>query len=301
MKKVGITNKFFIYQESNKPCMTVGPTETLQFESEDCFHNLLDNENIVKSELLAKGVVINPSTGPVYVEGAMPGDTLKIHIDDIELLSDFGTMALIAEEFGALAKFIDKEQTVRVPIVDGVLHFFGGKLKLPVQPMVGVMAVTPKGAGIPTSTPGTHGGNMDCKYLTKGTTLYLPVAVEGALLGMGDVHALQGDGEVAAAVEVPGRITVTLELIKGRHEEWPVLETKDTWYVLTSALTTDEANVAAVGAMGDFLVKRGGGYSKEEWVMLLGVVGNLENCQIADPKLTARFGMPKSVAKDIVF
>ena len=301
MKKVDIKHKFFYYDEAEEPVMHVKSGDQIQFESEDCFQNLLTDESVVKSDLLKKGVIINPSNGPVYVDGAKPGDTLKVHIDDIELTDRYGTMALIAEEFGVLGKYFEKEETVKVPIIDGIAEFFGGKVKIPVKPMVGVLAVTPKGDAAPTSTPGTYGGNMHCKYINKGTTLYLPVAVEGALLGMGDVHALQGDGEVLASLECPAKITVTIEVIPGRQEQWPVLETEDCWYVLTSGEDIDEANPLALEAMAEFLIKRGAGLDKIEWLMMMGIVGNIEICQIVDPKQTARFGMPKSIAGDIRF
>lgn len=301
MHKLDISKKFFFYQESNEPVLHIDSGETVEFSSEDCFQNLLTGPEVVKSELLQKGVIINPSTGPVYVNGAEPGDTLKVHIDDIRMLDGYGTMALIAEEFGVLGKYFDKEETVKVPVVDGYAHFFGGRVKLPIRLMVGVLAVTPKGYAAPTSTPGTYGGNMDCKLLNKGTDLYLPVAVDGALLGMGDVHALQGDGEILASVEVPAAIAVTVELIKGRQEKWPVLETEDAWYVLASGEDLNSANPEALDGMAQFLIKRGGGFTKEEWLMLMGVAGNLEICQIADPWMTARFKMPKSLTGDLKF
>lgn len=301
MKHVEKTNKFFVYEESNKPVMSIDPGETIAFSSEDCFQNLLVDEKVVKSDLLKKNVIINPSSGPVYVNGAEPGDTLKVHIDDIRLDDDHGTLAIIAEEFGVLSKYFDHEETIKVPVKDGVADFFNGKLKVPTRPMAGVIAVTPKGYGAPTSTPGTYGGNMDCKLLNKGTNLYLPVTVEGALLGMGDVHALQGDGEVLASIECPATITVTVELIKGRQEKWPVLETDDTWYVICSGDDMDEADNYALEAMAEFLGKRTGKYSQKEWIILMGVIGNLEICEIADPKLAARFGMPKYADENLKF
>ena len=142
---------------------------------------------------------------------------------------------------------------------------------------------------------------MDCKHLGIGTTLYLPVEVPGALLGMGDVHALQGDGEVPAALEVSGAITVTIDLIKGRQEKWPVLETDDAWYVLATGDTINEANPDAMEGMAEFLIKRGGGFSNIEWMILLGMAGDLEVCQVPNPRMTARYRMPKSVAKNITF
>lgn len=300
MKTIDMSKKFFFYQESNQPVLTITPGETVEFASEDCFQNLLTDKN-VKSDLLREGVIINPSTGPVYVEGAMPGDTLKVHIDAIRMLDGFGTMALIAEEFGVLGKYFDKEETVKVPIKDGIASFFDGRVQLPIKPMVGVLAVTPKGYAAPTSTPGTYGGNMDCKLLNAGTTLYLPVAVEGALLGMGDVHALQGDGEILASLEVPAAVKVTVELIKGKQEKWPVLETEDAWYVLASGEDLNSANPEAIDGMAQFLIKRGGPFSKEEWLMMMGIAGDLEICQIADPWMTARFRMPKSMTGALTF
>ena len=301
MKHVDKNKKFFVYEEHNHPVMHIDSGETVAFSSEDCFQNLLTDESIVKTDLLKQNVIINPSTGPVYVNGAMPGDTLKIHIDDIRLDDDYGSLALIAEEFGVLGKYFDKEETIKVPVKDGYATFFGGKVKIPTRPMAGVIAVTPKGYGASTSTPGTYGGNMDCKLLTKGANLFLPVSVEGALLGMGDVHAPQGDGEVLASIECPGTITVTVDLIKGRQEKWPVLETEDKWYVICSGDDMDEADNYALEAMAEFLKKRTGKYTAKEWLVLMGVVGDLEICEIADPKLAARFGMPKYLDADLTF
>lgn len=301
MKHVNEQQTFFYFHDQNKPVMTMEPGETISFSNEDCFHNLLTDETKLKSELVTKGVIINPTTGPVYVNGAMPGDTLKVHVDNVEVVGGYGTMAVNKADFGVVGDYVDEEQTMRVPIVDGEAVLFGGKLRLPVRLMVGVLGVTPKGKFISTLQPGDFGGNMDCKLLRKGTTLYLPVAVEGALLAMGDVHALQADGEMPCALEVPGKITVTVELIKNRSEAWPALETDDAWYVLTSAPTADEANRLAVRAMADFLVKRSAEYTPTEWAVLLGMAGDLEICQIADPWPTSRYKMPKSITKNMVF
>lgn len=301
MKHVEKTNKFFIYEESNKPVMSIDPGETISFSSEDCFQNLLTDCSIVKTDLLNKGITINPSSGPVYVNGAMPGDTLKVHIDDIQLDDQYGTLAIIAEEFGVLGKYFDKEETIKVDLTDGVAKFFDGKANLKIRPMVGVLAVTPKGYGAPTSTPGTYGGNMDCKLINKGTTLYLPVSVEGALLGMGDIHALQSDGEILAAVECPGTITVTVDLIKDRHEEWPVLETDDAFYVICSGDDIDEANNYALIAMAEFLGKRTEKFTQKEWIVLMGIIGDLQICEIADPKMASRFRIPKFLDENLKF
>lgn len=301
MKKVDESKQFFYFDEKNEPALYVKPGETVEFTGQDCWQNLLTDETVLKSQLLEKGVLINPINGPVYVEGAMPGDTLKIHIDDISLIDDYGRMAFYNPDLGILGQFFDKEESVKVPIVDGVAELFDGRVKLPIKPMLGVISTTPAGEAISSMSGGHCGGNMDCKHLCAGSTIYLPVHVPGGLLGVGDIHALQGDGEVPAALEIPGKATVTIELIKGRQEEWPVLETDDAWYVIATEDNITEACFKAMEGIAAFLTKRGGGFTKMEWLILLAMAGDLEVCQVPNPRMTARYRMPKTMADKITF
>ena len=142
---------------------------------------------------------------------------------------------------------------------------------------------------------------MDCKYIMAGSTIYLPVEVAGGMLGIGDLHALQGDGEVPAGLEVPGKVTVTVNVIKQRREDWPVLETDDAWYVIATEDDMTKACDSAMEGMGKFLIRRGGGFDNVDWMVLMGMVGDLECCQVPNPRMTARYRMPKDVAKEINF
>ena len=301
MKRIADTQYILNFDENNPPVARVSSGETIVFSCMDCFHNQMDSASVLKSNLLQDGMVINPVAGPVYIEGAMPGDTLKVRLDDVEITRDFGTFSINQFDFRAVKQHITEEEGAAIPIEDGFVNLFDGKLQLPVRLNVGVLGVAPKGEPISTLQPGAFGGNLDCKHFTKGTTMYLPVFVEGALLAAGDIHALQSDGEMPCALEVPGNITVTVELIKGRQEAWPVLETDDAWYVITAALTSDEANMTAAGAMADFLVRRSDMYEPKEWAILLAMAGDLEICQVANPWVAIRYKMPKSVTKDMVF
>lgn len=161
--------------------------------------------------------------------------------------------------------------------------------------MIGVIGTAPETADIPCGTPGRHGGNMDTKLIRKGNTLYLPVFIEGAKLAMGDLHAVMGDGEVSiCGLEVPGVVTVTVDVIKGKQEEWPVLETADAWYVLASGKDLDEAADFAMTGMLKFLQDRLP-LGKNDIISLLSITGNLEISQIVDPLKTVRMSIPKYV------
>jgi amidase len=301
MKKVNENSQFLVFDAKNKPALQVRAGESVQFTCQDCWHNKLIDENDKKSELLATGLQLNPVNGPVYVEGAMPGDTLKIKINDISIIGTRGGMAFNIPDLGVLGQFFEKEETVFVPIEDGMVSLCDGRVKVEAKPMIGVISTTPADEPISSMSGGRCGGNIDCKHLTAGTTIYLPVEVPGALLGIGDLHALQGDGEVPAGLEIEGTVDVTIEVIKGHQEDWPVLETDDAWYVIATEDDMTKACESAMVGIGNFLTKRGAGYSNLDWMVLIGMVGDLEVCQIPNPRMTARYRIPKSVADKIEF
>ncbi|MGI6117012.1 MAG: acetamidase/formamidase family protein [Bilifractor sp.] len=302
MKVVELDQSTPYFDKDLEPVCRINPGETIQMNSPDCWADKLTDENVLKTDLLASGLEMNPCAGPVYVNGAMPGDTLKIFVEDIEIPSHKGRLALISREFVAgLGRYLEKEdETVVVNIDDEGYADFFGKFKIKTNPMLGVLAVTPDTERVGTMWPGNFGGNLDCKLLTKGTTLYLPVQVPGALMIAGDCHGLQSDGEILASLEAQSRITLKVDVIKNRSEEWPVLETKDKWYLLSYAKTIDEANGIVLNAMANFLIKRGK-YSSSEWLAMMGVAGDLEICEIVDPLVGSRFGMPKSITGDLRF
>lgn len=302
MKEVTKQQSTPYYDKSLEPVCTIKPGETVIMNSPDCWADKLIDENVLKTDLLAAGLEMNPCAGPVYVEGAMPGDTLKITIEDIEIPSHKGRLALIAEEFVAgLGKYLEKpDETVVVDIDDEGYADFYGKFRVKINPMLGVLAVTPDSEPLGTLWPGNFGGNMDCKLVTKGTVVYLPVQIPGAGLIAGDCHALQSDGEILASLECESRSTLKVELIKGKSEPWPVIEKEDKWYVFCAAETMDKAIELALNTMAQFLIKRGI-YSNREWLSMMGVVGDLEICEVPDPIVAARFAMPKSITGTLVF
>ncbi|RFU61110.1 acetamidase/formamidase family protein [Peribacillus glennii] len=260
------------------------------FQTLDCFSNTITKEDEYFSSV--GWDQINPATGPLYIEGAEAGDILKVEILDIRI-EDQGVMA-VGPGMGVLGEIIKKEATRIIPIKDGKA-IFNEKLHLPIKPMIGVIGTAPPNEDIPTGTPGAHGGNMDCKKIAKGATLYLPVNVSGALLAMGDLHAIMGDGEIViCGLEIPGEVKVRVSVIKGETYPLPLLDDGEMVMTIVSAKTVDEAAKQATISMHSILVEKLG-MTIEEAGMFLSIGGDLKICQVVDPLMTARMELSKSV------
>lgn len=277
---------------SNEPIAHVESGATLTFVTRDCFNNQLQGACPVIDGL--DWDAINPATGPVYVEGAEPGDILKVKIEKLEL-ADCGTMAAIPEN-GVLGDLVKESVVKRVPVKDGIMEF-SSDIKLPCNPMIGVIGVAPAEGAIPCGEPGAHGGNMDNTKIAEGATLYFPVFHKGALLAMGDVHAGMGDGEImVTGVEIPAEITVTVEVLKGKTIQNPRMENEEACYTIASDENIEKAIYAAVSDMTSVVMEKMN-MSLEEAGMLLSAAGNLQFCQVVDPKRTVRMEMKKSILK----
>lgn len=287
MIKIGREKSVLKMSPKNIPVAHASPGDTIVFETFDCFSN-----EIVREDQLFGSVGwdrINPATGPLYIEGARPGDILKIEILDIKLDSQ-GVMTT-APDHGALGQIIDQEKTRIISILDGKAKF-NHRLELDVKPMIGVIGTAPRETEIPTGTPGTHGGNMDCKRIGIGAVVYLPVNVPGALLAMGDVHALMGDGEViVCGIEIAAEITITVDVLTGVRLPLPMVVEGEHVMTIASEATLDEAAVTATEMMFDF-IRHALHIDIHEAGMLLSIAGNLRICQIVDPLMTARMEFP---------
>lgn len=277
---------------NNAPAAFAKSGDTVRFETLDCFGCQITSEDQRLGGLDWSG--INPATGPLFIEGAMPGDVLKVEILSIEL-DDHGVMVDGPGE-GVMGGLLKDEATKILPIENGMAKF-NDKLSFPLKPMIGVIGTAPAGDGVDTGTPSAHGGNMDCTRIGAGATLYLPVNIEGALLAMGDLHAVMGDGEVGVCgVEIAGMVTVRVTALKNCALPTPFLINDDTAMTIFSAKTVDEASIGATLAMHTFLMQELG-MNDHEAGMLLSVAGNLCICQIVDPEKTCRMELPRTVTK----
>jgi amidase len=271
------------------PVARIRPGTSIRLQTADCFADQVQGPGDVE-----RGIdwdTINPATGPIYVEGAEPGTMLAVSIEHIEV-ADHGVMCT-GGGWGVLGDRIDKLSWRFLTIWDREAQWDGGP-SFPIRPMIGVIGVAPAGDDVPCGTPGHHGGNMDTRLIAEGATIYLPVAVPGALLAAGDLHAAMGDGEVAVTgVEVAGSVTLQVSLRTDLELVDPLLEDDDLVATIASAETLDEAAKMATNAMADLLHARLG-IGLADAVMLMSAVGNLQICQVVDPLRTVRFEMPKS-------
>lgn len=292
MLKLDTKNYVLNMSPSNSPVSTAKSGDTVIFKTMDCFSNKLSSpEDLMSTVTWAN---INPATGPLFIEDAHKGDTLKVEILDIAV-ADHGVIS-DGPGFGVFGDVLKEETTKVVPIVNDTV-VFNDKLQFPINPMIGVIGVAPETGSIPTGTPGTHGGNMDCKKISKGSTLYLPVSCEGALLSIGDVHALMGDGEVVVCgVECAAEVTVKVQVLKDCALPLPFLVNSTHAMSIFSASTMDEAAKGATLNMQSFLTEQLH-IPYHEAAMLLSVAGDLAVCQMVDPLITVRMELPLTVTK----
>lgn len=285
----------FAMSADNEPAAKVKNGAKITFVTKDCFNNQLLSKDAELEKLDWEAV--NPATGPVYVEEAEPGDVLKIMIEEIRL-SGCGTMAAIPEN-GVLGALVKKSVLKKVPVKKGMVEF-SDDIKLPCHPMIGVIGVAPEKGSVSCGEPGSHGGNMDNTRIGAGAVLYLPVFHKGALLSMGDVHACMGDGEImVTGVEIPAEVTVTVEVLKGLSIKNPMLEDAESCYTIASDENVEKAVFEAVYAMTK-LVSKQRGMTLEEAGMLLSAAGNLQFCQVVDPKRTVRMEISKAVLNKMI-
>lgn len=211
----------------------------------------------VERAIADKSAGPHPMTGPVFVEGAEPGDTLEVRILAIEFLHPFG-VAAFSPGGGTLPAdfpYAGLKLLRWAPGADRVE--FSPTVSLKLAPFFGSIGVAPPvlSGRIPSGPPGWHGGNMDNKDLVVGSVLYLPVHAPGALLSIGDGHGLQGDGEVSGtALETSLRGTIEVRVRKGLRLRWPRAETPTHYMTMGLDPDLDEAARTATREMVDFLV-----------------------------------------------
>jgi acetamidase/formamidase len=220
------------------PVARIRPGTVLEVFTEDCFAGRVRGTGDLVSEV-CDFPFLNPQTGPFYVEGAEPGDTLAVHFVSIEPARDWGASSTVPL-FGALTSThttatLQPALPERVWIWDldrdrRICRFSAADshhtVELPMDPMHGTVGVAPANLEVRSAlVPDAHGGNMDTPEMRAGVTCFLGVNVEGALLSLGDGHARQGEGETCGvAVETAMNSVVIVDLIKGAATPWPRLE-----------------------------------------------------------------------------
>lgn len=233
------TTQWGWFDNSQPPVMTIMSGDTVALETMMHSHNqVLPGTTL---EAIKKLRTDNPGrgphtlTGPIYVEGAEPGDVLKIHINKI-IPRSYATNFNIPGMFGEFPKeFQDGQVKYFYLDMDKKVTEFAPGIEIPLRPFPGTIGVARAEPGKYSSVPpGPYAGNMDIRELTEGATLYVPVFVKGALLWTGDSHAAQGNGEInLTALETAYKeMNITVEVIKGTKLDWPRIETPKNWITM---------------------------------------------------------------------
>jgi acetamidase/formamidase len=235
-------------------------------------------------------------TGPVYVEGAEPGDVLEVKVLSIDLAIDYGYNGCS----GFIPANCDKTQRQTILRLDRktmTSQFLPG-IVIPLKPFFGSMGVAPAPeiGRVSSNPPGRHAGNLDNRELVAGSTLYIPVFVPGALFEVGDGHAAQGDGEVdQTAIETSLRGRLQLTVRKDMKLTWPRAETATDYIAMATDPDLTVATTAAIQEMVDFLVTAKG-LTKHQAYQLTSLAGHVAITQLVDrPNLGVHVKMAKSI------
>jgi len=298
----------------NEPAHHVKPGDTIVAPTVDAGGNDGEGKPIPdEMRQKAKGTSLsrsNPLTGPFYVDGAEPGDTLVTDIQGIKLNRSWAYSSIIPR-FGSLTEEAPgRSLLLNDPLPNkryqwildtkkgvGTVELPGSKVKkvsIPLHPFIGSIGVAPRYGRVEMSlAPGEYGGNMDCVETCEGSTLHLPVFVEGGYLVFGDVHAAQGDGELCGvALETSAEITLKVDVLKGESIEWPrILD--DEWIMTAgSGRPLMEAYKIAHVEMVKWLCDE---YGFERWdaLQLLSQVGRCRVGNVVDPNYTVVAKYPK--------
>ncbi len=295
-----------VWDRELAPVLRIAPGETITFEVQDASCGQIGPESTAAVFATYDSARVNPVTGPVYVDGPQPGDTLAVRLEAYAP-SGWGWTAIIPS-FGLLAEdFPDaelKHWTYRVDGSEPLL--FADIAEIPLAPFAGTIGVAPGAPGPHSIIPPRRvGGNIDVRDAIAGSVLYLPIEVDGALFSIGDTHAAQGDGEVCGtAIESPMSVTLTIDLLKGGAPDMPRLLAPARPAAqaggrvhITTGIGPDlySAARAAVSQMIDLLAKSHG-ISSTDAYMLCSVAGDLRISQIVDaPNWTVSFHMPDAI------
>jgi acetamidase/formamidase len=235
-------------------------------------------------------------TGPVYVEGAEPGDVLEVKFLSIDLALDYGYNGCA----GFVPENCDKSVPIKIVPLDRrkmTAEFFPGMV-IPLKPFYGSVGIAPAPelGRVSSNPPGRHAGNLDNRELVAGSTLYIPVFARGALFEIGDGHAAQGDGEVdQTAIETSLRGRIQLTVRKDMHLKWPRAETRTDYISMATDPDLTVATKAAIQEMIEFLMAEKH-LTQHQAYQLTSVAGNVAITQLVDkPNLGVHVRMPKSI------
>lgn len=280
-------NYLYAFDAKQEAIAVVENGEEICVFTRDAFGGRLDRQGLLPSDLSGN---LNPVTGPLYIRDALPGDSLKIEIIDIDPLTDWG-VSVVARDFGALVP--TGSTAMLTPPLKEKTWFYrrekdgsyrnSERLKVNWSPFIGTIATSCVPESVSSLTPGPMGGNMDVPDVCPGNTLYLPVYTPGAQLYVGDCHAAQGDGEICgAALEISARVTLRISVRKGKTIGWPRIENHQEIMVVGSARPMEDAARIAYAQLIKWITQEYG-WDMMDAYQLLSLCGKMTVGNMVDP------------------
>jgi len=284
---IGRDTFHYLWSRSHKPVLHIEPGDDVSFGINDVSSWQITKKSGVGILSTFDDSKLYPLAGPIYVEGAEPGDTLTAEV--LEVQNDGFGWSGILPGHGLLEEF-KRPYLYKWDLKDKDFAHFEKGIKIPIRPFCGVMGVAPPEKGtFDVMPPGRHGGNMDIKHLTVGSKVELPVLVKGALFSTGDLHAAMGDGEVCVcAIECPGHARFRFGLAKKTKLAWPRYTTtgqprpRKGYHVCTGI--GPDLMLATKGAVRNMLsyLTSTYGLSKEDAYVLCSVAADLRIHEVVD-------------------
>jgi amidase len=292
----------YAFDRDRAPELTVSPNETFTVETEDSRAGQTRTPETTRPEfvkaLRSKPAYYgNPVSGPIFVESAEPGDTLAVAVHHIECdtIGYFGywpftyhLQDLLAEPVTQLVEIRDGHVCYNLPTANGI-H----SLRIPVQPMIGCIGTAPALEALNCARAGRHGGNLDTPEVAAGSVVYLPVAVPGGLLYVGDCHPYQGDGELSGC-EMRAELTLSVSVLKSwaADQQCPRIETPKALVVVGAGCPAEVGQWQAIREMIRWISERHG-WTPQEVRSFLAMVGDVRPGQLVAGDYTMRVIVPK--------
>ena len=271
LRRLSAKHNFTLWKPQMEAAFHVSLDEVVLVEMSHGMPGLVTREGVFSKP--GPDAIINPMTGPIFVDGIEPGDALAIDILDIKT-GDWGYCS------GRIFELRDG------------YALFSPTLRLPLDPMIGGIGVASDQGLVDTRAPGDTGGNIDCREIRAGSTLVFKARVKGGLVGMGDVHALQGDGEInGQGIETDAEAVIRFRKLPESLSSRPVIIRRDSFSTLGADKDLEDAAWHATEDMIILLQKKTG-HTRDEARLLVGLTGNLKISQIVDPTKGARMEVP---------
>jgi acetamidase/formamidase len=296
------------FDASLKPVLTIDSGDVVRLETATGNPRYFEKLGVPKEKIPAELYAVyegvdndgrgdHTLNGPIAVRGAEPGDTLEIRIRSVDVRLPIAGQGFVPNRGQLPEDFpYEKNHVVWIDVARKTILFAPG-IEIPAKPFWGVMAVAPPASmgRVPSGPPGVFGGNLDNPDLGAGSTLYLPVQVPGALLSIGDGHAVQGHGEVSlSAIETSLKGEIQVVLHKQQHLRWPRAETATHYITMGLHTDLDEAAKIATREMLDWIVQTKG-LSRDDAYLLASAAMDLYVTQVVDGTKGVHAMLPKSI------